>query len=125
MVISKRSTVLCIMWCMSIFIIHIVERPNLLTLLGFPTSEGYKNLAREIGPAYKIFATFLLSDKSGAIMAGLERRHNDRVEDINVDVFQKWVTESKSPVTWEGFVKTLRKAGLNHLAVLVESGLTS
>jgi hypothetical protein len=58
-------------------------------------------------------------------MAGLERRHNDRVEDINVDVFQKWVTESKSPVTWEEFVKTLRKAGLNHLAVLVESGLTS
>ena len=105
--------------------VTIGEPPNLLTLLDFPTSEGYKNLSREIGAAYRTFGILLLSDKSGVIMAGLERQHNNRIDDINVAVFTMWITEAKTPVTWNGFLQTLRKAGLDPLATLVESGLTS
>ena len=99
-------------------------RPDLTTLLSFPTSQGYISLSEEIGGAYKTFGALLLEDKSGAIMSGLEKTHNSRAVDITHDVFVKWITENKSPPTWDAFLHTLRRAGLYTLASLVERGLT-
>ena len=98
--------------------------PDLTTLLSFPTSQGYINLSEEIGGSYKAFGALLLKDKSGAIMSGLEKTHNSRAVDITYDVFVKWITECASPLTWETFVNTLRRAGLYSLASVVERGLT-
>ena len=99
--------------------------PSLVDLVSFPTSEGYKNLAEEVGgKCYRTFGTLLLKDESSAIMDGLEITHNSRVEDINRDVFKRWINTETTPVTWDNFLATLRRSRLQRLAALVESGLS-
>jgi hypothetical protein len=100
------------------------NRPNLPELLRFPTHAGHLNLTVQVGDKYKVFGVLLLKDKLGSIMAGLEATHNCRVQPITHDVFTNWLGAENSPVTWEHFLDTLRDAGLERLATLVESGLT-
>ena len=95
----------------------------MVKLLSFPTSEGYKNLAEQIGGKYRVFGTIILNDESHAIMDGLEITHNSRAEAITEAVFTKWVNSEKTPVTWDNLLSTLRRSGLERLATLVESGL--
>ena len=95
----------------------------MVKLLSFPTSQGYKNLAEQIGGRYRIFGTLILNDESNAIMGGLELTHNSRAEAITGAVFATWISSEKTPVTWDNFVSTLRRSGLERIATLVESGL--
>ena len=71
------------------------------------------------------FGTLLLGDKCGTIMGSLEIQHNRRAADIIQGVFTQWLTEGKTPVTWDYLLKILRRVGLERVAKLVESGLTT
>ena len=103
------------------FLLFSEEPPNLVTLLRFPTSEGYINLTKKVGDNFKTFGTLLLKDKSGAIMSGLEHTYNGRVMDITRAVFTMWITSEPTPVTWENLLTSMRSSGLE---TLIESELT-
>ena len=81
-------------------------------------------MAEQIGGQYKTFGVLLLNDESSAIMDGLETTHSSRAEEITQAVFKKWIISGMTPVTWEYFLKTLRRSGLETLATCIESGLT-
>lgn len=99
------------------------KTPNMIDLRRFPTTRGHKNLIREIGGNdYKTFGTLLLRDESSAILDGLVKTHNGRVDDITHDILKIWITEGRTPVTWDSFMTVLRDSCMNSLAELMESG---
>ena len=108
------------------FRFHAGRRPDLPTLLNFPTATGNINIAVQVGASYKTFGTLLLDDSAGALVGALEMQYNFRAQPINTDILTKWLAGvNKVVVSWERLVQVLQQTQLYHLATLVENGLTA
>ena len=101
------------------------SEPDLMKLMEFPKGNDTIDLTTEIGMSYRRFAVFLLNDKKGALVDGLESKHLKDAAEINSAIFTKWLAGTNQvDVTWDWLVRSLRKANLYALADFVDNGLT-
>ena len=91
--------------------------PTMMEIIRFPLKDSKVNLAQEIGIKYFEFGTFLLEDATGACISALKKELRDNAEDINREIFQKWLSGGgKKPVSWETLIAVLEDIGLSELA---------
>ena len=63
------------------------------------------------------FGLLLLDDKKGKKVQGIVYKHGRDVEQINMEILQRWIGgEGKQPVTWGTLVEVLRDVELTALA---------
>ena len=93
-------------------------KPTLPELLKFTCPDGrVVSIPVEIATKYVQFGTFLLDDRNGSRVEITARKHHYDAEQINIDIFQEWLTgRGKQPVTWATLVEVLRDIELSTLA---------
>ena len=100
------------------------QRPDLTKLTSFNTTSGNINVAEQIGRHYKTFGLQLLEDATGAITDAIERKCLLDAADININIFQKWLTgRGRKPITWATLIEVLRNIQLSTLAHDIEQNL--
>ena len=85
--------------------------------LNFPTARGSMNLAQKISTNFSSFGILLLQDEGGEQVAAIIRQCQGTAEDINREVFSRWLRGSGcTPVSWATLVSVLHRVGLHELA---------
>ena len=98
------------------------DRPTLIECVRFRGRERIINILQEIGVKYHDFGLHLLEDDTGARIQSLAHKHMNDAEQINLDVFQQWITgRGKHPVTWKTLTVVLRDVELPVLAGEIEA----
>ena len=73
---------------------------TMMEIIRFPLKDSKVTLAQEIGTKYFEFGTFLVEDATGACIKALKKELRDNTEDINREIFQKWLSGGgKTPVS--------------------------
>ena len=87
----------------------------MLGLQKLSTSEGDIMLLEESSMSYRDIGTFLLNDKSGAIVRGIAKTaQGDTVEAVTL-IYEQWLQEDEDH-TWEKLIQCFRDVQLNSLA---------
>ena len=98
------------------------DRPTLIECVRFRGRERIINILQEIGVKYHDFGLHLLEDDTGARIQSLAHKHMNDAEQINLDVFQQWITgRGKHPVTWKTLTVVLHDIELTVLAGEIEA----
>ena len=76
-------------------------------------SDQKVNIVEQIGANYSCFGIFLLEDYTGAVVKALEKEHRGNAQEINMDIFQRWLQgNGLKPVAWSTLVTVLQKMKL-------------
>ena len=76
-------------------------------------SDQKVNIVEQIGANYSCFGIFLLEDNTGAIMKALEKEHKVNAQEINMDIFRRWLQgKGMKPVAWSTLVTVLQQIKL-------------
>ena len=104
---------------------HADDRPDLVKLFNFPvTPQSSMNVIERISAHYVQLGTILLQDGTGEIVQAIALSHNDRASACMYAVLRKWLNGSgRTPVTWSGFVTSLKDAELFSVASAIEAVL--
>ena len=98
------------------------DRPTLIECVRFPGRDRKINILQEIGVKYHDFGLHLLEDDTGARIQSLAHKHMNDAEQINLDIFQQWITgRGKHPVTWKTLTAVLHDNELTVLAGEIEA----
>ena len=95
------------------------EPPSLPLLLRFHSLRECKdiNIPERIGTYFKTFGIFLLEDVGGQKVNIIQYEMKDRVVEVTVKIFQKWLNgEGSKPVTWATLIDILEKSSLHTLS---------
>ena len=99
--------------------------PTLHGLRHFPVTNGYVDIAVEIGTNYEKFGTLLLEDKKGNKVDSIAKSKHYIPVDITVEILKQWLQgKGRKPVTWKTLVKCLQDTNLNALADDMQSSLS-
>ena len=99
--------------------------PTLHGLRHFPVTNGYIDIAVEIGTNYEKFGTLLLEDRKGNIVDSIAKSKHYIPVDITVEILKQWLQgKGREPVAWQTLVKCLRDTGLNVLTANIKSSLS-
>ena len=82
------------------------------------------NVTERICAHYIQLGTILLQDGTGEIVQGIALSHNDRASACMYAILRKWLEGSgRTPLTWTGFVMSLKDAKLFSVASAIEAVL--
>ena len=95
----------------------------MVKLEAFPGPDGPLSIPKQIGVHYRPFGLLLLNDKSGAVVAGLERAHHYNPADIARAILQQWLETQPTELTWSKLVQCLKEIDSNTLASDIDSCL--
>ena len=107
-----------------IYLLHaaIGDPPTLIECIRFRGRERRINIPQEIGVNYREFGLLLLADDNGARIRALAHKHNNDVNEINIEIIEEWVAgKGKNPVTWKTLTEVLRDIELRTLAEEIEA----
>ena len=65
------------------------------------------NVAREIGIEWWDIGTVLLNDENGTIMPAIAKEFRDNAQDINREVFRRWLQGEGIECTWHALLDAL------------------
>ena len=101
------------------------DRPDLVTLVQFQvTPQSTVNVIEDVSASFRTLGTILLQDRSGSKVEAIAMSYQNRAVDIMHSVISKWLSGAGlQPVTWSGFVSSLRAAGLHNIANDIEAVL--
>ena len=70
-------------------------------------------MIEEVGVKYKLLSNSLLKNKNGNIAKSLEKEHGKDAEDINYEIFRRWLEGGGLvPVSWATLIDVLEDIGL-------------
>ena len=115
--VHKFIVLFCILFA------DIYPRPNLLTLLSFPSKKRNINIPKQISTKYFMFGILLLNDETGAEVRTITTKHHQDAELINLEILSLWIEGKGKPLTWGVLIDVLKTIGLDVLANDIEEGI--
>ena len=108
-----------------LFYLQTDDRPDLVNLFNFPvTPQSSMNVIRHISAHYVQLGTILLQDRTGQLVQATALSHNYRPSPCMYAIICEWLEGSgRTPVTWSGFVMSLKDAELFSVANAIEAVL--
>ena len=102
---------------------HIIEL-SLITLRAFPHEIGGRriNIIEQAAVHFKHIGIYLLDDRNGAIVGGIEKAAHFQTVDAMEKVFERWL-KTRTDCSWTKLVEALRFSELNVLARDIETAL--
>ena len=92
------------------------NKPNLLNLMTFSTSEGDINIIEKTAVYYDEIGTYLLEDLDGTQLDIIKDDYKTSKARVR-EIYQKWIAKDHS---WAKLAKCFRKCGLHSLASIIE-----
>ena len=92
------------------------QAPDLKVLLLLKVHE-------QVDGKYRDFGTFLLNDKTGALVDSIEKSHQQDPNDIVTGILKKWLQGTGMPVTWQSLITSLETSGHGRLASTIKQKL--
>ena len=95
--------------------VSLLSKPNMVTLRRFSTHNGVINVMQQTAARYREIGSYLLNDRSGAIVRGIEvSTRGDPVAAVDM-IYARWMEEDVN-CSWRKLTQCFRDCGLNSLA---------
>ena len=101
-------------------------KPDLLTLLNLPTSEGDVKIIQRSAKQYRMIGIILLHDRYGDRVDVIEQDNRGKGQASILTVYKEWLAEDTN-CSWVTLTDCFRQCGLDPLAYSIEQhfGLSS